>query len=114
MSTTCSTTLIWPSPTTAAKRRIGAAILEATEEELFVSIHTQLPGYILMLLFSAVKVTPRSILHTDLKNPDCSPTSKPMEIKGPELKSGEKISITYSYSVKFIVSNSFSVFFHSC
>lgn len=61
-----------------------------------------------MLVFLAVKVTPRSIQHADLKNPDCSPTSKPMEIKGPELKSGEKISITYTYSVKFIVSKGFN------
>lgn len=37
-STTCSTMLIWLSPTTAASRKIGAAVLEATVEELFVRI----------------------------------------------------------------------------
>ncbi|XP_059484241.1 transmembrane 9 superfamily member 2 [Neocloeon triangulifer] len=53
----------------------------------------------------SVKVSPRSILHEDPTKPDCSST-KPMEIYGKELANGEKLSITYSYSVKFIENNS--------
>jgi len=57
-----------------------------------------------LIFILAVKVTPRSILHTDPKAPNCSPTGKPMEIRGQELKNGDKLAITYTYSVKFIVS----------
>lgn len=53
-------------------------------------------------LFSAVKVTPRSIKHADPKNPSCKNDSQPLEIPYSDLSSD--LEITYSYSVRFEVS----------
>ncbi|CAB3370295.1 transmembrane 9 superfamily member 2 [Cloeon dipterum] len=53
----------------------------------------------------SVKVVPRSINHEDPTKPDCSSKSRPMEIHGKELSSGEKLSITYTYSVTFKAQN---------
>ena len=54
------------------------------------------------MFYIAVKVTPRSVNHNDPKNIDCS-FKDPMAIPERRLQPGDKIDITYSYSVKFVV-----------
>lgn len=49
----------------------------------------------------SVKVTPRSIYHLDPDKLDCSNTD-PLAIKSEPLMTGEKLSITYTYSVEFV------------
>lgn len=56
----------------------------------------------LLCYVSAVKVTPRSVKHTNSKEIDCN-FKEPMSIPERKLQLGEKIDITYSYSVKFVV-----------
>jgi hypothetical protein len=50
-----------------------------------------------------VKVVPRSIQHEDPKKPNCE-NDRHMMISGKPLKSGEKLNITYTYSVSYQVS----------
>lgn len=57
--------------------------------------------WFLLCVFSAVKVTPHSIKHS--KGNECK-SSEPMAIPAHKLAHGEKLSITYSYQVKFVVS----------
>lgn len=52
----------------------------------------------------SVKVTPRSIKHTDSKDIDCS-FKDPMAIPEKRLAQGDTVEITYSYSVKFVENN---------
>lgn len=52
----------------------------------------------------SVKVTPSSIRHDNPKAPDCSGTT-PIEIPSTALPNGQKIDITYTYSVKFVMNN---------
>lgn len=51
----------------------------------------------------SVKVIPRSINHKDINNLDCMNT-EPLEIKG-SMSQGQKTSIIYTYSVKFVKNN---------
>ncbi|CAG2069013.1 unnamed protein product, partial [Timema podura] len=51
----------------------------------------------------SVKVVPRSIHHKDPNKPDCS-GKDPVEIPSGNLKAGEKLNITYTYSITFEVS----------
>ncbi|XP_017097331.2 transmembrane 9 superfamily member 2 [Drosophila bipectinata] len=53
----------------------------------------------------SVKVTPKSIKHTDPKNPNCLSTD-PLAISETALKDGEELNIIYTYSVKFIKNDS--------
>lgn len=52
----------------------------------------------------SVKVTPRSIKHSNSDNIDCS-FKEPMAIPDKRLQGNERIEITYSYSVKFVENN---------
>lgn len=52
----------------------------------------------------SVKVTPRSIKHSDPKNLDCG-FKDPMAIPDKRLQPSDKIDIIYSYSVKFVENN---------
>lgn len=49
----------------------------------------------------AVKVVPHSIKHTGTV--DCESTT-PLEIPSGELTSGQPFPVTYTYSIKFVVS----------
>ncbi|EDW29239.1 GL19593 [Drosophila persimilis] len=49
----------------------------------------------------SVKVTPKSIKHTDPKAPNCLST-EPLAISETSLKTGEQLNIVYTYSVKFV------------
>ncbi|KAH8334300.1 transmembrane 9 superfamily member 2 [Drosophila kikkawai] len=53
----------------------------------------------------SVKVTPKSIKHTDPKNPNCLST-EPLAISENSLKPGEQLRIIYTYSVKFVKNDS--------
>ncbi|XP_043642141.1 transmembrane 9 superfamily member 2 [Drosophila teissieri] len=53
----------------------------------------------------SVKVTPKSIKHTDPKNPNCLST-EPLAISENSLKAGEQLEIVYTYSVKFVKNDS--------
>ncbi|KAH8261899.1 hypothetical protein KR038_004470 [Drosophila bunnanda] len=53
----------------------------------------------------SVKVTPKSIKHTDSKHPNCLST-EPLAISENSLKPGEQLSIIYTYSVKFVKNDS--------
>lgn len=54
----------------------------------------------------SVEVSPRSIKHEDNRPLDCSASSKePLEIPQDKLKAGEKLDITYTYSVKYYRNN---------
>lgn len=55
----------------------------------------------------SVKVVPRSINHADPKKPDCSDSdsSVPLAIKGNAQPRDERLTITYTYSVKFVMNN---------
>ncbi|PSN35447.1 Transmembrane 9 superfamily member 2 [Blattella germanica] len=53
----------------------------------------------------SVKVVPHSIKHDESKTQISCELKDPMEIPGTDLKSGESLTITYSYSVKFVANN---------
>ncbi|KAH8249184.1 hypothetical protein KR032_007050 [Drosophila birchii] len=53
----------------------------------------------------SVKVTPKSIKHTDPKNLNCL-SNEPLAISENSLKPGEQLSIMYTYSVKFVENDS--------
>lgn len=52
----------------------------------------------------SVKVSPQSINHRNPDQPDCA-TREPLEIPSNTLPSGQKLNITYTYSVKFVPNN---------
>ncbi|XP_011304608.1 transmembrane 9 superfamily member 2 isoform X1 [Fopius arisanus] len=52
----------------------------------------------------SVEVSPRSIKHDDTRALDCT-SKEPLEIPYEKLKAGEKLDITYSYSVKYYRNN---------
>ncbi|SPP79621.1 transmembrane 9 superfamily member 2 [Drosophila guanche] len=49
----------------------------------------------------SVKVTPKSIKHTDLNSVNCL-SAEPLAISETSLKTGEQLKIIYTYSVKFV------------
>jgi len=53
-----------------------------------------------IIFLSAVKVTPRSIKHSNPNKLDCT-EKDPMDIPGDDLK--QDLNIIYSYSIKFVV-----------
>lgn len=73
---------------------------------LFYLIYLEIK-FVLLIRVAAVKVNPRSIKHTE-KLMDCESTS-PLEIPADDLHQGEKLAITYSYTVKFLVSDNFHI-----
>nr|CAD7455405.1 unnamed protein product [Timema tahoe] len=58
----------------------------------------------LKVTYHTVKVVPRSIHHKDPNKPDCS-GKDPVEIPSGNLKAGEKLNITYTYSITFEPNN---------
>jgi hypothetical protein len=56
-----------------------------------------------IISFTAVKVSPRSIDHSS--GFGCSADAKPMAISSSKLEADKTLDITYSYSIKFVVSN---------
>lgn len=90
-------------------KKIGVQGLKQTMVELFVS-NLWFVIFIIHFLFiyhynffTAIKVTPRSIKHESVTNPDCQ-SKRPLEISSDPLQQGEKLSIVYTYSVRFQVS----------
>lgn len=64
---------------------------------------TQL-NFLFVLIFTAVKVTPRSIKHDpNDPNPDCQ-SKTPLEIPSDSLRPGQKLSVVYTYHVHYHVS----------
>lgn len=52
----------------------------------------------------SVKVSPQSINHRNPEQPNCS-NLEPLEIPSSTLPNGQKLNITYTYSVKFVQNN---------